>query len=129
LDARGYFAIADGSWLEFVFGLGADGVTARLGNEVHSTFGGVVNNYGLVGLILFMVPIVWWLAILRDAFGLKGVAYIAGPSLLYGLTHNGIRFTPFWLLYSASIVASSLRFQEERVVRVGQVASGPLAMR
>lgn len=53
LEARGYLAFFEGNGFQFVFGLGVDNTNEIAGHEVHSTLGGVFNNYGVVGFLLF----------------------------------------------------------------------------
>ena len=31
---------------------------------------------------------------------------MCGPSLLYGLTHNGLRFSMFWIMFAVTIALS-----------------------
>lgn len=103
LASRGYFTFLDGNALQVLFGLGTRNVLEIVGHEVHSTFASVLNNYGLFGFLLFFGALgVWWLK-LREAYGLVGVFCLAGPAMLYGITHNGLRFTIFWLLFAASM--------------------------
>ena len=74
-----------------------------VGHEVHSTLGSVINNYGFLGLILFSAVLAIWAFRLWQSYGAVGMISIAGPAMLYGITHNGIRFTIFWLLFAASM--------------------------
>ena len=109
LESRGYFAFLDGNVLQMLVGLGAQGVDDVVGHEVHSTLGSVVNNYGFVGLILFGAALVVWAIRLWQVYGLVGLICLAGPAMIYGITHNGIRFTIFWLLFAASMAMASRR--------------------
>lgn len=103
LEARGYFALLEGNFAQIAFGLGTQGVDFIVGHEVHSTLGSVVNNYGFIGLFIFIFLLCIWLYRLKCAYGFAGLICIAGPAMLYGITHNGTRFTIFWILYGASM--------------------------
>lgn len=108
LESRGYFAFLDGNFGQLVFGLGRDGVLDIVGHEVHSTLAGVLNDYGLLGFLLFFCAISVWILQLFRAYGFVGMSCIAGPAMLYGITHNGIRFTIFWILFSSSMAMAGL---------------------
>jgi hypothetical protein len=60
--------------------------------EIHSSLGTLLFCYGVVGTSLF-VAIIW--AIYRCA-GCRLVLYLL-PIFLYSLTHQGLRFTLFWV--------------------------------
>jgi len=68
--------------------------------EFHSTLGTVFFCYGAIGLSLFGL---FLLQILRTA-GLYRFAFL-GPAFLYGVTHQGLRFSLFWTLLA--IVATA----------------------
>lgn len=104
LASRGYFAFLQGNAVQTFLGLGTGNVIRLIGHEVHSTFFSILSNYGLVGLGLLIALMVVWFKSLWRTYGFIGLACIAGPSMLYGLTHNGSRFTIFWLLFSLSLV-------------------------
>lgn len=106
LESRGYFAFLDGNILQVLFGLGTQRVNEIVGHEVHSTLGSVLNNYGLIGLSLFSAALAAWGLRLWRAYGFTGFFCLTAPSMLYGITHNGTRFTIFWLLFAASLALS-----------------------
>lgn len=111
---RGYFAIEHGNSLQTLFGLGTGNVFSIVGHEVHSTFGSVLNTYGIFGLMLFGgIMLLWWLELLRG-FGLAGLCAIAGPPVLYGVMHNGTRFTIFWILFATSLALARGRISAAR---------------
>ncbi len=62
------------------------------GNEMHSTFGTVFFSYGLLGVAFFLF-VLW--CIFRRA-GMRYLAYFL-PVFLYGLTHQGLRFSLLWV--------------------------------
>jgi hypothetical protein len=117
LESRGYLAFLDGNAAQWVFGLGSQRVSQIVGHEVHSTLGSIFNNYGIVGALLTAGLFAIWAVQLFRSYGFAGLACIAGPAMLYGITHNGTRFTMFWLLLSASMAAANAR--ERRKVRRG----------
>ncbi len=96
LVGRGYDRILHhpGRWL-----LGAgEGAFGRFdsvltGREMHSSWGTLFFSYGLVGSALFCG---FLLLVVRQG-GFAVLVHLL-PVFLYGLTHNGLRFTPLWLL-------------------------------
>ena len=85
-----------------------------VGHEVHSTLGAVLNTYGIIGFTLFGSVIVIWAKRLWKAYGLIGFVCLFVPTMLYGLTHNGTRFTFFWVLFAASIGMASMEDRRNR---------------
>lgn len=108
LEARGYLAFLSATGLQVVFGMGAENARAAVDGEVHSTLASVFSYYGVVGLLLFSVALAIWARKLWSQFGWMGVFCIAGPAMLYGLTHNGTRFSIFWILFGASLAMTHL---------------------
>ncbi|MCA1012705.1 hypothetical protein [Halobacillus halophilus] len=95
---RGYDRIINDSEY-LVFGAGEGAYTrfdSKLsGYEIHSTFGNLFFCYGLIGLLLFLF-------IIAQSISRKSLAH-SSPLffvLLYGIAHNGIRNTIFWVLIS-----------------------------
>lgn len=113
MESRGYFAVFDGDAIQILFGLGTQNTEQIVGHEVHSTIGGVLNNYGLVGMAIFIAMCVLWAVKIWRFYDLVGLVCIVGPSMLYGLTHNGIRFTIFWLLFASSMAIASRRHNKK----------------
>ena len=112
LAARGYFIFLEGNLAQFVFGIGKQNVWEMHGNEVHSTLASALANYGVFGFLLFSgVIVVWSRAVLR-AYGVAGVLCLIGPAMMYGVTHNGSRFTMFWLLVGLSLAMAARRNAE-----------------
>lgn len=60
--------------------------------EIHSTFGSLLFSYGVVGVIFFLGIIA---AVFRHA-DMRAWMLLA-PSMFYGLTHNGLRFSLLWV--------------------------------
>jgi hypothetical protein len=63
--------------------------------EVHSTFGTILFSYGLIGSALFCLAM-WQLYKISH---LRYCMYVF-PAFLYGLTHQGLRFSLLWLLFA-----------------------------
>ena len=105
LASRGYLAFLEGNTLQFLVGLGSARVDEIVGHEVHSTLGAVFNVYGALGLLLFGGSFAIWAVSAWRHYGLLGLVCIVGPAMLYGLTHNGTRFTIFWLLVAVSFAS------------------------
>lgn len=101
--SRGYYAFQQGTGFQTIFGLGRENVLRIVGHEVHSTFATMMNEYGAIGLSIFVVCIYRWMKSVYRLYGLVGLLCVSGPPMIYGLTHNGTRFTAFWLLIGMSL--------------------------
>jgi hypothetical protein len=121
LESRGYFLFLDANVAEIFFGLGSLQVRELLGHEVHSTISSIHNSYGIIGLLLICAVLGAWGKTILKGFGVAGLLQIWLPSMLYGITHNGIRFTFFWVLVAISTGLALRRrrvgFRPEQVVR------------
>jgi hypothetical protein len=84
------------------------------GHEIHSTFAIVLTHYGFIGLLIFNLLMLCWVLDIKKSFGLNGVICICAPSLLYGLTHNGIRFSFFWIVFAISIAFSRKLIKQKK---------------
>jgi hypothetical protein len=71
--------------------------------EIHSTLGTILFSYGLVGLAAFGAAI--WRLYRMSSDG--RFVYLL-PPLFYGLTHQGLRFSFFWLLLAVLALLSSI---------------------
>jgi len=121
LAGRGYHVLYQARSWEIFFGLGESGVKEFVGHELHSTVGSILANYGLIGAGLFVVFLVLWAKRLLNVIGLAGLFVVGAPPMLYGLTHNGIRFTMFWVFLGLS-------FAVGRAKRSVVPASGPVRL-
>jgi hypothetical protein len=97
LEGRGYDRIYDHPEY-WIFGSGEGNNSRFAGSlgrnmEFHSTLGNIQLSYGIIGSILF-------LSILLFSLKQNNYAdwYLLFVVLAYGLTHNGIRNTLFWIL-------------------------------
>lgn len=102
LEERGYDRIfANPEYLAFGAGEGVfkrfDGRLAGLGAEMHSSVGTILFSYGIIGFLLYLI--VWGLLIIGSPGITMKLCAIA--PLIYGFTHNGLRF-------SASIIAVTI---------------------
>lgn len=125
LAARGYFQFLEGNFFEILLGHGTERINSAIGHEVHSTFGAIVSSYGLLGLVIFMAFYILWAKTVFRAFGLLATICVVLPPTLYGITHNGIRFSIFWLLIAVSFALADRALLEARRRRGGPVAARP----
>lgn len=102
LSSRGYNVLAQASGWELFFGFGSLKTRELVGHEVHSTIFSFFANYGFVGGGAFVIFLALWARRLYRDLGWIGIMAVGGPPMLYGVTHNGSRFTIFWLLLALS---------------------------
>jgi hypothetical protein len=114
--ARGY----DRIWLtpEYLIAGAGEGAFNRFSNnnEMHSTFGTILFSYGLPGAALFLL--VLWI-IFRRAPPRYLVYFV--PVCLYGITHQGLRFTQFWIFLA--LVFCSAQYGAKPPARLQQPSS------
>lgn len=90
--------------------LGAgEGLTERfthggINKEIHSSLGSILFSYGILGFILFLV----FLYLIYKNSKKEYLIFII-PSFIYGTTHQGLRFTFFWILLSVLVIMSAKR--------------------
>lgn len=113
LGERGW-GVMPGTALELLFGTGALGKELDFQLEIHSTFWSFMIDYGIFAFLLFLTVWLIWVRRVYGEFGLLGLAVIAAPATLYGLSHNGSRFTILWIL----IALTCNRTLERPLVRV-----------
>ena len=107
LEVRGYYVYFKANFIQTFFGMGPKNVYYNNNfYEIHSTFAMILSSYGLVGFLIFSLLIFFWVLDINKAYGLFGLICVCAPTLLYGLTHNGIRFSIFWILFAVSIFMS-----------------------
>jgi hypothetical protein len=75
-------------------------------HEIHSSFGTVFFSYGIVGLAIF---IGFLFSVVRGT-ELRTWLLLA-PAMAYGVTHQGLRFTPFWVLLA---IVVAIRADDDR---------------
>jgi hypothetical protein len=101
LYSRGYIRMIE--YPEYMILGAAEGALYRFNEsdfsdvryEVHSTFGTILFSYGLIGSALFCLAM-WQLYKISH---LRYCMYVF-PAFLYGLTHQGLRFSLLWLLFA-----------------------------
>jgi hypothetical protein len=67
------------------------------GNEVHSTFVGILVNYGVVGLVIFAYLL--WKGFFLGRIKYFNYTLIISGIPIYWMTHQGVRNTLFWILF------------------------------
>jgi hypothetical protein len=67
--------------------------------EIHSSLGSVAFSYGIVGMFLFMT---FAIRVVRGSTLRVGVMLI--PAVTYAFSHQGLRFTSFWVVVAAVIM-------------------------
>lgn len=102
LASRGYFVLFQFPEM-LLFGLGEPRVISILGHEVHSVFASVLTNYGVMGFLLFFSGMLMYLKKLVRKFGVFQSLTLVVPIFLYGITHNGLRFSFLWVFLSLVI--------------------------
>ncbi len=88
---------------EIFFGLGSDKVRKILTHEVHSTLIYNLVNYSFIGFLLYTGFLYIWAKHLVKNFSIIAMTGIAGAPMLYGLAHNGTRFTIFYILIACGL--------------------------
>lgn len=102
LEARGYNRITENLTLVAVgAGEGYHERFSSIDRELHSTIGTVLFSYGLLGVVAFLI----FLASLAGYTKVLPYLYLA-PFVFYGLAHQGLRFSFFWV-FCALLAASS----------------------
>jgi hypothetical protein len=93
LEARGYDLLWN--YWQFVFFGGGEGEWHRFHRyrELHSSFGTILFCYGIIGAICFSM----FLTKIGRVTGLGNVLYLI-PAFIFGVAHQGLRFTLFWVL-------------------------------
>ena len=111
--ARGYGVLFDPD-IRIIFGWGEGYVERVIGHEVHSTIGNVLISYGLPGFFLFVAFLLLVFHRLFKHLGLVGAIGVMLPVMLYGLTHNGVRFSLFWIYLAVAYSSVSVPLSGRR---------------
>ena len=106
LSHRGYLVFLEGNSLQAIFGMGVKNVFKLHTYEIHSTFGMILTSFGFIGFLIFFTLMIFWILDIKNSYGFRAVICVCGPSLLYGLTHNGLRFSMFWIMFAVTIALS-----------------------
>jgi len=102
LEGRGYYVFFQQGALALLMGLGSSAVREIVGHEVHSTIFSFFASYGVLGGLIFLSFILLWLNRIYMKYKLIGLILVGLPVFLFGITHNGSRFTIFWVLLALS---------------------------
>jgi hypothetical protein len=121
LSSRGYDLLFEADAFEFLFGYGSGRVSKLKGKEVHSTLAGVMVNYGIFGFSFFIVFMTFWARKIYKQHGLTGLFMVVLPPMIYGLAHNGIRFSIFWILLAFSFSNNRLRLKQYHPHEVSKI--------
>ena len=117
LSHRGYTVLLEANPLQTIFGMGVKNVYKFHTYEIHSTFGMILTSFGFIGFLIFSTLMIFWILDIKNSYGLRGIICVCGPSLLYGLTHNGVRFTMFWIMFAVTISLSKKMITQKKLLR------------
>ncbi len=106
LRVRGYLIFFEANSLQALFGMGIKNAISIQQYDIHSTLAMIVSSFGFVGFTIFCSLLLFWVLDINKSYGFRGVICVCVPSLLYGLTHNGLRFSMFWIMFAVSIYFS-----------------------
>ncbi|MCS7238153.1 MAG: hypothetical protein NZ899_07785 [Thermoguttaceae bacterium] len=100
LAYRGYARIwQNREYLLFGAGEGAyERFEVLWGKELHSTFGNILMSYGVVGFVIICA--FFWNLFRRCGWS-NTIGFL--PAFAYGLTHNGIRQSEFWMIAALAV--------------------------
>jgi hypothetical protein len=88
------------------------------GHEIHSSIGTLLFCYGIVGLSIFVAFV---------AFALRGTGFrtylLVAPSFAYGMAHQGLRFTLFWVLMGVVVSMRAERLEAVQRARAARAAA------
>ena len=107
LEARGYGVLFDPD-IRIIYGWGEGYVQNVTGHETHSTIGNIIISYGLVGFTVFVLFLSLIFLRVSKRFGLIVTIGLIAPVMLYGITHNGFRFSIFWVYLAVIYTLSSV---------------------
>ena len=81
--------------------------------ELHSTLGAILMGYGIVGLMLLLT----FLLSVVCSGGLAASLWII-PGLVYGIAHQGLRFSPFWIMLACVAASRRLSAPSQSQLRI-----------
>lgn len=96
LEERGYGLLLHPD-TRIIYGYGEGYVKKFIQHEMHSTIGNILISYGLLGVFLFVSILFLIFVRIAKRFGFVAAIGLMGPVMMYGFTHNGFRFTIFWI--------------------------------
>jgi hypothetical protein len=108
VEGRGLFNFLDyPQYLIFGAGQGAHWLYNPTGNEIHSTWLGILFYYGIIGISLFLI----FLYQIFKKLSLSNKMIFLGP-MLYGFTTYSARTLIFWFLLAAFLIFSNNNKEE-----------------
>lgn len=108
VEGRGLFSFLDyPQYLIFGAGQGAHWLYNPTGNEIHSTWLGILFYYGIIGISLFLI----FLYQIFKKLSLSNKMILLGP-MLYGFTTYSARTLIFWFLLAAFLIFSNNNKEE-----------------
>ena len=108
VEGRGLFSFLDyPQYLIFGAGQGAYWLYNSTGNEIHSTWLGILFYYGIIGISLFFI----FLYQIFKKLSLSNKMIFLGP-MLYGFTTYSARTLIFWFLLAAFLIFSNNNKEE-----------------
>jgi hypothetical protein len=108
VEGRGLFNFLDyPQYLIFGAGQGAHWLYNPTGNEIHSTWLGILFYYGIIGISLFLI----FLYQIFKKLSLSNRMIFLGP-MLYGFTTYSARTLIFWFLLAAFLIFSNNNKEE-----------------
>lgn len=107
------FGAGEGDYVRFV-----DDASVIGSHELHSSAATLLFSYGFIGVFLFAAFM--WLA-LRG--GSARSLLVVGSGFAYGMVHQGIRFTLFWVMIGMAMAICHLERQERRERRDAMLTS------
>ncbi len=78
--------------------------------EIHSSLGSILFSYGLIGFILFL----FFIYLIYKYSTIKYFIFLL-PSFVYGTTHQGLRFTFFWILLALLVTKGSEQAKRKNI--------------
>lgn len=90
--------------MNVIFGTGGAGFERfSSSQEVHNMFGAAFRSYGLIGLILLIVAGIIYT---RAVYRIPGALWFLTAIIVYNMSHNGLRFRPFWVVLAFLLAVS-----------------------
>jgi hypothetical protein len=126
LQSRGYIRIVN--YPEYVVVGAGESALYRFGevddgeqqHEIHSTLGTILFSYGLIGSAAFAAAI-WRLYRLS---GTGRFLYLL-PPFVYGLTHQGLRFSFLWLFFAVIAVLGATSVRDKASTSASKSTAAP----
>ncbi|MEZ2457723.1 hypothetical protein ACBR55_03905 [Salinicoccus roseus] len=79
--------------------------------ELHSSIGTILFSYGIVGLLLLILPFTF----IFVKSNIKTIILLSAP-ILYGLSHNGLRDSMFWIFFILILHVAYENYKKEKEI-------------